>query len=213
MLWRRGRGNPGSNIAPPGHRGFDRGPDPWGFRPRLHTPAPPGRRIVWTVVGATAAWVALVAGGLGLIWYHRPLDRLRAIVPGRIFISGMPTRLGLEVAHRRHRFKTIINLFPEDLPGLRSPLLDEELRFARDARHRVRRQPVPGRPQADAFLDRTLALARDPAAWPILVHCHACMDRTPAWWGIYQFVVAGPAAGARSCRRSSGTADRGPRRR
>lgn len=134
--------------------------------------------------------MALVAGGLGVIWLHRPLDRFRAIVPGRIFISGMPTRTGLEVAQRRHRFKTIINLFPEDLPGLRSPLLEGELRFAR-----TQGITYVGSPcrvdQADAFLDRTLALARDPDAWPILVHCHACMDRTPAWWGIYQFVIEG----------------------
>jgi Tyrosine phosphatase family len=143
-----------------------------------------------TTFGATAAWIALVAGGLGLIWYHRPIDRLRAIVPGRIFISGMPTRLGLEVAQRRHHFKTIVNLFPEDLPGLRSPLLDEELRFARE--HGIAYVGNTARAdRADAFLDRTLALARDPDAWPILVHCHACMDRTPAWWGIYRFVVAG----------------------
>jgi hypothetical protein len=42
---------------------------------------------------------------------------------------------------------------------------------------------------SNAFLDETLRLARDPNAWPILVHCHACMDRTPAWMGIYRFVV------------------------
>src|SRR5262249_15018345 len=42
---------------------------------------------------------------------------------------------------------------------------------------------------SDAFLDLTLSLARDPGAWPILVHCHGCMDRTPAWVGIYRFVV------------------------
>jgi protein tyrosine phosphatase (PTP) superfamily phosphohydrolase (DUF442 family) len=176
------------NIAPPGHEGLGR--DSWGLRPRLHDTAPPGRRGAWTVLGALVAWAVLVAGGLALIWLHRPLDRFRAIVPGRIFISGMPTRRGLEVAHRRHRFKTIVNLFPEDLPGLRSPLLDDEVRFAHA--HGITYVGSPaGAAQADAFLDRTLALAQDPAAWPILVHCHACMDRTPAWWGIYQFVVEG----------------------
>ncbi len=38
---------------------------------------------------------------------------------------------------------------------------------------------------------QTLALAQDPSAWPILVHCHGCMDRSPAWMGIYRFVVQG----------------------
>jgi protein tyrosine/serine phosphatase len=43
----------------------------------------------------------------------------------------------------------------------------------------------------DKLLDTTLALARDPSRWPVLVHCHACMDRTPAWMGIYEFVERG----------------------
>ncbi len=47
----------------------------------------------------------------------------------------------------------------------------------------------PSEAASSAFLDQTLALARDPSAWPILVHCHGCMDRSPAWMGIYRFVV------------------------
>jgi len=42
-----------------------------------------------------------------------------------------------------------------------------------------------------AFMDETLRLAQDPSAWPILVHCHGNMDRTPAWMGIYRFLVEG----------------------
>ena len=38
-----------------------------------------------------AGWVGLVAAGLWLTWYHRPLERLRAVVPGTIYISAMPT--------------------------------------------------------------------------------------------------------------------------
>ena len=45
--------------------------------------------------------------------------------------------------------------------------------------------------QSEAFLDETLRLAQDPSAWPILVHCHGSMDRSPAWMGIYRFVVQG----------------------
>ncbi len=38
-----------------------------------------------------AGWLALVAAGIWLTWYHRPLARLRAVVPGTIYISAMPT--------------------------------------------------------------------------------------------------------------------------
>lgn len=139
--------------------------------------------------GGSGIWFALVVGGVWLSWYHRPLERLREVVPGKIFISAMPTDRGLEIAQARHHFKTIINLFPEDTP-LRSPRLPEELRFV--ARHRLRYVRSPASVAAsDDFLDLTLRLAQEPDAWPILVHCHGCMDRTPAWVGIYLFVVEG----------------------
>ncbi|WP_152053348.1 fused DSP-PTPase phosphatase/NAD kinase-like protein [Tautonia marina] len=155
------------------------------MRPSVPTPriARVGTRVA--VVGGT---VGLIVVGLTVFWYHRPLERFRAIDPGKIYISAMPHGEGLEVLHRRHGFKTIINLFQEDLPGLRSPHLDAEIAFAQAHDIHFIRSPVEAS-KAEAFMDETLRLANDPEAWPILLHCHACMDRTPAWWGIYQFVV------------------------
>ena len=136
-----------------------------------------------------AVWLALVVGGIWLTWYHRPLNRLRTVEPGKVYISAMPTRRGLEIAQSRHHFKTIINLFPEDTP-LRHDRLPEELAFARE--HGIHYLGnTSDVEESDAFLDQTLALARNPDAWPILVHCHGCMDRSPAWMGIYRFVVQG----------------------
>jgi hypothetical protein len=160
---------------------------------RLLPPAVPHRRR-WLRVGAlgtaaAGAWLLLTMGGIWITLYHRPIDRFRAIVPGRIYISAMPTEWGLDVVQRRHRFKTIINLFPEDTP-LQSPRHPAELRFARAHGIQYFGSP-PDLRSSNAFLDRTLALAQDPGAWPILVHCHGCMDRTPAWWGIYRFVIQG----------------------
>jgi hypothetical protein len=154
---------------------------PLGIRSR------PRRVGVW-LLGASA-WYALVVAGIGLTWYHRPLARLRAVEPGKIFISAMPTARGLEVAHQRHKFKTIINVFPEDTPQ-RSPILPDELAFVRShGIHYLGNSSDVD--DSDAFLDETLRVARDPSAWPILIHCHGCMDRSPAWMGIYRFVVQG----------------------
>ena len=158
---------------------------------RCLPPAParrPGR--LGAVVGLVGVVAMLIHIGLWLTWYHRPIERLRAIAPGKIYISAMPEAEALEIAQRRHGFRTIINLFQEDLPGLRSPLLDEEIAFAEDHGIRYLGSPI-GPEAAEGFLNETLRLARDPDAWPILIHCHACMDRTPAWWGIYQFLVEG----------------------
>jgi hypothetical protein len=140
---------------------------------------------------AVPAWIGLVALGIAVTWYHRPLARLKMVVPDRIYLSAMPTPRGLEVAQQRRHFRTIINLFPEDTPW-RSPFHDDELTFARE--HGIRYVGSPSDPSpsaSDAFLTQTLALARDPSAWPILIHCHGCMDRSPAWMGIYRFVVQG----------------------
>ena len=156
----------------------------------LAMPPIPRGRVRWAAgLGGMGMMVTLIVLGLGSIWYHRPLERLKTIVPGRIYISAMPTYRGLEVAQARHHFKTIINLFPE-VPPLKSPLHEEEIRFVRERGIHYVESPG-GVAGADAFLDRTLALAQDPGAWPILLHCHGCMDRTPAWVGIYRFVVQG----------------------
>ncbi len=162
----------------------------FGFLLLLTLPPQPTswRRLAWTLA-AILGWGVVVKGGLWLVWYHRPIDRLKEIVPGRIYISAMPTTPGFDVAQRRHHFHTVINLFNEDGPQ-RSPLLPAELRFVR--KHNLRYLMNPSDPRAaDAFLDQTLALAQDPDAWPILVHCHGCMDRTPAWTGIYRFLIQG----------------------
>ncbi len=144
---------------------------------------------------AAVGWFVLVAGGVWLTWYHRPLARFKVVEPGRIYLSAMPTRRGLEVAQERRHFKTIINLFPEDTP-LRSPILPDELAFARThGIHYVGSPSDPSELASSRFLDETLRLAQDPSAWPILVHCHGCMDRSPAWMGIYRFLVQGRPLG------------------
>jgi len=157
---------------------------------KLQPYRPAGGRRIAVVAGRMAgatAWLLVVMLGIELTRYHRPIDRLRAVVPGRLYMSAMPTGRGLEIAQRRHHFKTIINLFPEDTP-YRSPRLPEEFQFV--ASHHLRYYGSPADvASSNEFLDLTLRVARDPTAWPILVHCHACMDRTPAWVGIYQFVV------------------------
>ncbi len=141
-----------------------------------------------TAVGCIA-WFAFVSLGVELTWFHRPLGRFKMIEPGRLYISAMPTYKGLEVAYARHHFKTIINLFPEDTP-LRSPILPDELRFVRE--HGIKYIGSPSDAlSSDAFLSETLRLANDPSAWPILVHCHGCQDRTPAWLGVYRFLYKG----------------------
>jgi hypothetical protein len=136
-----------------------------------------------------AIWGVLIVAGVGLMTYHRPLARLHAVVPGKIYISAMPSYRGLTIEQERLHFRTIINLFDEASTQA-SPYHDDEIRFVREHNLRYLGSPSDGL-ESDRFLDETLALAKNPDAWPILVHCHGCMDRSPAGMGIYRFVVEG----------------------
>jgi len=163
---------------------------------RMAPKAPPG----WSRVAILAVLVAVSLGldvaGRRLFWYQRPLARLRAVVPGRLYLSAMPTYNGLKLAQERHHFRTIINLFPELTPE-QSPHWSDELRFAREhGLNYVGNSSTDGS-GGEEFVAKTLAVAREPSSWPVLVHCHASMDRSPAWMGIYRFVVDGwPLANA-----------------
>jgi hypothetical protein len=102
----------------------------------------------------------------------------------------MPTYKGLALAQERHHFRTIVNLFPEDTPG-RSSRLPEEIRFAREHGLNYVGNEQGDDPSGETYIAQTLAMAQNRSAWPILVHCHASMDRSPAWMGLYRFVVQG----------------------
>ena len=163
----------------------------WAFALVRVVPAAPPR---WSRAAIVGLMVLVSLGldftGRGLFWYQRPIARLKEVVPGRLYLSAMPTYLGLQLAQQRYHFRTIINLYPELTPE-QSPHWHDELRFAREhGLNYVGNESQDGTGGED-FVARTLELSRDPKTWPILVHCHASMDRSPAWVGIYRFVVQG----------------------
>ncbi len=149
--------------------------------------AGPGKLRPRLTVGLS--WGGLVVAGVLLATLHRPLARLHAVVPGKIYISAMPSYTGLTIEQERLRFRTIINLFDESSTEA-SPYHEDEIRFVKEHNLRYLGSPSDGL-ESDRFLDETLQLAQNPDAWPILIHCHGCMDRSPAWMGIYRFVVEG----------------------
>jgi hypothetical protein len=154
--------------------------------PKAPTRWPRGAILVVLV----AVSLSLDFAGRRLFWYQRPIQRLRTIVPGRLYISAMPTYNGLTFAQERHHFRTIINLFPELTPE-QSPHWRDELRFVREHGLKYVGNSSTDTSGGEEFVAKTLDVARDPSSWPVLVHCHASMDRSPAWMGIYRFVVDG----------------------
>jgi hypothetical protein len=161
----------------------------WAFALVKVVPAAPPRWSRALIVGLMVlVSLGLDFTGRGLFWYQRPIARLREVVPGCLYLSAMPTYLGLKLAQKRYHFRTIINLYPEYTPE-QSPYWHEELRFACEHGLKYVGNESRDGTAGEDFIGQTLELARDPAAWPILVHCHASMDRSPAWVGIYRFVV------------------------
>jgi Tyrosine phosphatase family len=163
----------------------------WAFAIVKVVPAAPPR---WSRAAILGLMVLISLGldftGRGLFWYQRPIARLREVVPGRLYLSAMPTYLGLQLAQPRYHFRTIINLYPELTPE-QSPYWHDELRFVHEHDLNYLGNESKDGTGGEDFVVGTLELSRDPKTWPILVHCHASMDRSPAWVGIYRFVVEG----------------------
>jgi len=153
------------------------------------TPALPGRMRRWQPgLAAVGLALLLVQGGYYIHWLHWPIPRFKVIIPGQLYVSAMPPPDGLALAAERHHFKTIINLFNEDTPQ-RHPNFPKELAYAQS--HGIRYVRAEGKSYGAAFVESTLNEARNPDNWPVLVHCHGNMDRTPAWLGIYRFIDQG----------------------
>jgi hypothetical protein len=152
--------------------------------------APPG----WSRTAIVGSMVIFSLGldfaGRGLFWYQRPIPRLRELVRSRVYISAMPTYQGLQIAQERYHFRTIVDLYPECTPE-QSPHWPDELRFVRERGLAYVGNPSEDGTGGETFITQTLELARNPSSWPILVHCHASMDRSPAWMGIYRFIEQG----------------------
>lgn len=161
----------------------------WAFAMLRLAPQAVGGRRAMIVAAMIVCSLGLDYFGRSVFWYQRPINRLREIIPGRLYLSAMPTYAGLELAQKRYSFKTILNLFPEFTPA-GSPHWPDEQRFAREHNIQLITQSEDD-PTGLRSIPDTLDVADDPANWPVLVHCHASMDRSPAWVGMYRFVKQG----------------------
>ena len=104
----------------------------WAFAlARVAPAAPPGWARCLIVGLMVLVSLGLDFTGRGLFWYQRPIARLREMIPGQLYLSAMPTYLGLKLAQDRYHFRTIINLYPEYTTE-QSPHWQDELRFVRE---------------------------------------------------------------------------------
>ncbi len=123
----------------------------------------------------TIACLAATQPGCARILYNHG-----EVEPGRIYRSAQPSPLMLRRAlHREPALRALVNLRGRT-PGFESA-------FA--ARHGLRLYSFDfsaSRPPPAAEIERLLAVLRDPANHPLLVHCRNGVDRTGYAIGIYR---------------------------
>jgi protein tyrosine phosphatase (PTP) superfamily phosphohydrolase (DUF442 family) len=158
--------------------------------------------VRWALVAAVVVLVAVVP----LVHYryvYSRTKRLREVVPGRVYRGGQMTADGFRDARDRCGIRTVICLRDDDpdpevargfLPGAgrvkESELCAElGLRFLFIAPDLISRHDVGARrPEA---IDRFLEVMDDPAAYPVLIHCNAGLNRTGVLVAVYRMEYQG----------------------
>ena len=134
----------------------------WAFALVRVVPAAPPRWSRGAIIGLMVlVSLGLDVTGRGVFWYQRPIARLREVIPGRLYLSAMPTYLGLKLAQERYHFRTIINLYPEYTPE-QSPHWQDELRFTREHGLKYAGNESRDGTGGEEFVAQTLELSRDP---------------------------------------------------
>jgi protein tyrosine/serine phosphatase len=120
------------------------------------------------------------------------LRHFAVVEPGILLRCGQPHTRDLDRIHARHGLKMIVAA----RGGIRHPLRGRWFRRQRAwcERHNVELVHLPfsdrSTPPADVF-DRFVALVRDPARRPVLVHCEQGWHRTGVLCAAYRIAVAG----------------------
>lgn len=128
-----------------------------------------------------AALLALVAHGTGC---SRLVYNFGTVEEGRIYRSSQPTPLLLRWLDHRYEIRTLVNL--------RGRTQGFESAFAgRNGLRLYSFDLSATRPPTRADVERFLAILRDPANHPVLVHCRNGVDRTGYMLGLYRVHVDG----------------------
>jgi protein tyrosine/serine phosphatase len=115
--------------------------------------------------------------------------RFHTVAEGRVYRSGKLTPAAMERVVRQHAIRTVVDLGAYD-PG--SP---GDLRQARTAAalgvDRVRFNLVGDATGNPNYYVEALRIMRDPARWPVLVHCGAGTERTGCVTILYREIEQG----------------------
>ena len=150
--------------------------------------APPtnsfAKRALLPVAIVTAVIVAVAAGAM---WQRHHKLNFSVVEPGILYRSGQPDGAQLRDLVAKHRIRTVINLREMEKNRKEGKAL-REAAYARQSGLILLYYPVSDTPSLQQVQD-FLALVKDPANRPVLIHCAAGKERTGMMVGIYRIVV------------------------
>ncbi len=137
--------------------------------------------------------LALIVGGpLAYSSYrHAHLRQFRVVEEGVLYRSGQLSRAGLKRLIHDHGIRTVVSLRDAYTPDQAPPDLEEEQFCRGQELNYVRITPrawwasdssVP----AARGVEKFLSVMRDPANFPVLIHCYAGVHRTGAHCAVYR---------------------------
>ncbi len=141
----------------------------------------------------SALLVGLLIGGPWAYsnYRHAALRHFHVVEDGVLYRSGQLTLSGLKRLLHDHGIKTVITLRDAAHPDQPPPDLEEE-KYCKGMElnyHRITPQPwwasdgsIPAEKGVKLFLD----VLRDPANYPVLIHCFAGIHRTGAFCALYR---------------------------
>ncbi|TWT42343.1 Tyrosine phosphatase family protein [Phycisphaerae bacterium RAS1] len=120
------------------------------------------------------------------------LTHFDVVAPGVLMRSGQPRVRDLRQIREQHGLRTIVCARGGTRHPLRGRWFRKERRFCEAAGVRLLHMPFSDKaaPPADVF-DRFIAVLRDPACHPVLVHCEQGFHRTGVLCAAYRIACEG----------------------
>ena len=147
-------------------------------------------RILGTLAGVAAVLLCIGAPVAFALHMQAETRNFHVVKDGVLYRSGQTTLFGLKNIIHEYRIRTVVTLRDAMTPGEAPPDLAEENYCRAEEINYIRIPPrhwesPDGPPPVEEGVDKFREVMRDPANYPVLVHCFAGIHRTGAYCEIY----------------------------
>jgi len=148
------------------------------------------RRTLATLTGAVAVLLGIGAPVAFALHMQAQARNFQIVKDGVLYRSGQTTLFGLKNLIHEYGIRTVVTLRDAPAAGEAPPDLAEEQYCLSEEINYVRIPPrhwesADGPPPVEEGVEKFRDVMRDPANYPVLVHCFAGTHRTGAYCEIY----------------------------